>query len=135
MHWSIHRVVADRWDGVLCDEDEIEAPTLEDVLRVIAALDAKTRTMVSLFGPDNSYLCIGGGLGQYVAYASTSDGHLWNLLLDSDDRKAVVLVNPGGQEGDFPARQVLDKSRVLHAARSFFETGVLDAALRWERQI
>jgi len=135
MHWSIDRVVADRWAGVLCDEDEIQTPTLDDVLRLIAALDAKTHTMVTLFGSDNSYLCIGGGSGRYVVYASTPDEQLWNLLLDSDDRKGMVLLNAGGQEGDFPVRQVLDKSHVLHAARTFFETGALDAALRWEKQI
>ena len=131
MNWFVDRVVADKWAGVLCDEVEIQAPTLEDVLRAIAALDAATHTMVSLFGSE-SCLCIGGGAGQYVAYASLPDGRLWNLLLDNEERKEVVLLNAGGQEGDFPGRQVVDKLRVLHAARTFFETGALDTSLRWE---
>ena len=134
MHTFVDRVVADRWSGLLCDESEIHAPTVDDLVRVIEELDAKTQTLVSLYGKEGAYLSIGGGAGQYVAYASTSDEQLWNLLSDSDDRNGIVLLNAGGQEGDFPARQVVDKLRALQAARVFFETGKLDSALRWEKQ-
>lgn len=134
MRWVVDRVVADKWAGVLCDEEEVQPLSLDELSRAVEALDAKTRTMVTVFGVDNSYLCTGGGSGRYVAYVSASDGQLWNLLLD-DERKGVILLNVGGQEGDFPARQVLDKSHVLQAGRTFFETGTLDPALRWEKQL
>ena len=134
MEIFVDRIAADRWEGVLCDEDEIDAPTIDDLDRVIEALDAKTRTMVSLYGQDEQHLCIGGGAGQYVVYASMPGGQLWNLLSASDDRKDVVLVNAGGQEGDFPLRQVVDKETVLQAAHTFFRMGMLDVSLRWEKQ-
>jgi hypothetical protein len=134
MHTFVNRIVTDKWSGLLCDEDEIHAPTVDDLDRVIEELDAKTHTLVSLYGESGAYLSIGGGAGQYVAYASTSDEQLWNLLSDSDDRNGIVLLNAGGQEGDFPARQVVDKVLALQAARVFFGTGKLDFALRWEKQ-
>ena len=135
MLWSIDRLVIDRWSGVLCTEDEVQAPTMGDSLRAIAALNSKTHTMVFLFGSDNSYLCVGGGAGQYVAYVSVSGEKFLNLLQDGDGREGKVLINAGGQEGDFPARQVVDAPRVLRATRTFFETGALDLSLRWEEQV
>ena len=44
------KIVADNWNGVICNEEEISSPTHADVVRVIDELNAKTRTMVSLYG-------------------------------------------------------------------------------------
>lgn len=134
MHNFVDRIVADRWTGVLCEEDEVFSPSIDDLDCVIEALDCKIRTLVSLYGQNDTYLCVGGGGGQYVAYASTSDGQLWNLLSNKSDCMDVVLLNAGGQEGDFPARQVVDKQQVLRAARTFLEIGKLDSSLQWEKQ-
>ena len=123
-----------RADNLLCNDEEIDAPTIDDLDRIIEALDAKIRTMVSLYGQDGSFLSIGGGEGQYVVYVSLPDEQLWNLLSNQENRKGVVLLNAGGQEGDFPCRQVVDKPRALRAARTFFIKGQLDTALQWERQ-
>lgn len=129
----VDRIVADRWSGTLCNEDRIDSPSISDLEHFVDALDAKIRTLINLYGKRGTYLCIGGGAGQYVAYASTHDEEICNLLGDNDDRRTILL-NAGGQEGDFPVRQVVDKNRVLIAARTFFRTGQLDSRLRWEKQ-
>jgi hypothetical protein len=98
MQTFVDRIVADKWRGVLCDEDQIHAPSIADVDRVVDSLDAKTRTLVSLHGKDGAHLSIGGGPGRYVVYASTSDGQLWNLFVDSDDQRGVVLSTPAGRK-------------------------------------
>jgi hypothetical protein len=130
----VDRIVADRWTGVFCDEDETLTPVVGDVDRVVDALDAKTRTLVSLYGRDGAHLSIGGGAGRYVVYALTPDDQLWNLHTDEDNRKGTVLLNAGGQEGDYPASQVVNKGLALQAARTFLAKGELDPRLRWERQ-
>ncbi|WP_431045594.1 Imm1 family immunity protein [Roseateles sp. L2-2] len=63
------------------------------------------------------------------------DGQSWNLVDDSKDHvHEVVLLNAGGQEGDFPLRQVIDQLQTLQAAQTFLRTGELDAFLNWEQQ-
>lgn len=130
----VDRVVADKWTDVYCDEEEITKPSLSDIDDVITALDANVRTFVSLYGQDGTYLAIGGGSGQYVVYASICNEQLWNLLSDKDAGKDIVLLNAGGQEGDFPVRQVVSKLQALQAARTFSLTGQLDTNLLWEKQ-
>lgn len=131
----VSRMTADKWTGVLCGEDETLMPTIEDVGQAVRALDAETRTLVSLYGRGGAHLTIGGGAGQYILYVSTSDAQLWNLVADAKEGKSgVVMLNAGGQKGDFPARQVLAQPQVLQAAQAFLQTGALDSSLRWERQ-
>jgi hypothetical protein len=135
MNWSIDRVVSDTWSGVLCAEDEIRGPSLDDMFMAIELLDAEIHTIVTLFGCDGLELCIGGGQGRYIAYVSASDQDFWNLLSLDDDRHDAVLLNAGGQEGEYESRQIIDKPSVLRAAKTFFDTGLRDSALRWEKQV
>jgi hypothetical protein len=134
MQMFVNRVVTDKWIDVYCDEEEIETPSLADIDLVIDALDAKVRTFISLYGQDGTFLAIGGGSGQYVVYASICNEQLWNLLSDKDVGKDIILLNAGGQEGDFPARQVVNKLQALQAAHTFALTGQLDSNLLWEKQ-
>lgn len=132
----VDRVIADNWEGVYCGEDEIRHPSLADIDQIVDALDAKVRTLVTIYGQDGCYLTIGGGSGQYVVYASICDEQLWNLLSSGEDKdKGTVLLNAGGQEGDFPLRQVVSKSQMLQATHTFFLTGQLDSTLLWEKQM
>jgi len=134
MDTFVDSIVADDWTGVLCSEEEIAAPSVVDLDRVIDALDAKTRTLVSLYAQDGANLTIGGGAGQYVVYLSTPDEELWNLLADDPDRKSTVILTAGGQEGDYPARQVVNKQRARQAGYAFLLTGQMDTSLPWEKQ-
>lgn len=134
MDTHVGYLLADKWDGVYYTEEKVILPTILDINRVVEALDAQIRTQVLLFSSADAYLSIAGGAGQYVSYAATSDGLLWNLLSSNDDDKSTILLTTGGQKGDFAARQVVDKGRALQAARTYYLTGQLDPQLRWEEQ-
>jgi hypothetical protein len=97
-------------------------------------MDAKTRTLISLYGLDGSYLAVGGGAGKYVVYISTVEEEFWNLLKQHSEKNGIVMLNAGGQDGDYPSRQVVDKESALRAAKTFFRTGNRDASLSWEKQ-
>ena len=94
-------------------------------------LDAKEYTTVTLCGDDDAHLAIGGGAGQYVVYATYDNIKFWNLLSGAPSG-TVILLNVGGQEGNYQARQVIPMDAALHAARVFFETGQLDPESIWE---
>lgn len=129
----IDRIVTDQWRGVYCNEQEMHSPSISDIDRAIKALDAETHTIASLYGQNGAYLNVGGGNGKYIVYVSTKEGELWNLLSGSED-VGVILLNVGGQEGDFPARQVVGKDFASRAAETFFGSGKMDADLMWEKQ-
>lgn len=128
------RMVADKWSGVLCVDEEIYSPTIKDLECFVDALDASVRTLVSLYGPDDSSLSIGGGSGRYIVFFSATDGSFWNLVADSDWGDELIRLNVGGQEGEFVAKQVVGKDEMLRAARTFFCTGRLDPRALWEKQ-
>jgi len=135
MAMFVELLVADIWTGVDCEEEEVRSPSIPDLEYAITALDASVRTTVCLYGIDGSFLTIGGGGGQYVVYVTTPDEQFWNLLAEDSDLKGIILINIGGQEGDFPARQVVNEQRALQASRTFFRSGELDSSLRWEVQV
>jgi hypothetical protein len=84
-------VIADRWTGVSCNETKLDAPIIEELDNITAALDAKARTLVTLDGKNGAYLYIGGGAGRYVTYASIKAQQLWKLLSDNADAETVLL--------------------------------------------
>jgi hypothetical protein len=128
----VSRILADRWRGAQCDEDVIESPSADDFARALAALDARERTMLCLHVPDGRQLTIGGGNGKYVVYAALSKDEFWNLLIETAEN-GTVSVTAGGQEGDFPAEQVVDQTQALRAGLAFMESGKLDPTLCWKR--
>lgn len=127
-------ISADHWSGLENDEEEIGSPALDDLYRLINALNAKDRTLVCLGGQHGSHLAIGGGGGQYIVYISDPNQQHWNLIAESEDRQAVISLIAGGQDGDYPARQVVDKNSAIKAAASFFLKGERDPSLHWELQ-
>ena len=46
----------------------------------------------------------------------------------------TVMLNAGGQEGDYPAGQIVNLDQVQTAARAFFVGLQLEPSLQWERQ-
>lgn len=123
----------DSWRGVLNDEWHVDAPSCDEVSKAIERLDAKAFTMVTIQGPGEQHLAVGGGAGRYVVYATFDNCDFWNLLAATvDDR--TVLLNAGGQEGDYPACQIVDLDQAQRAARAFFEGLQLEPSLRWQKQ-
>lgn len=128
-----HRIHGDRWAGVLNHEWHLDAPTFDDVNRALDRLDAKIYTMLTLQGVGEQQMTIGGGAGRYIVYATSENEEFWNLLRPAagDD---IVFLNAGGQEGDYPARQVVNIVQARAAARKFFAQQQRDPDQTWERQ-
>lgn len=123
----------DLWDGVTCDEFLIESPTEAEVRQAIDALDAQTRTALTLDREEAS-LTVGGGHGHYVVFVTVGDDQeFWNLISEPAESD-VIMINIGGQEGDYPARHVVDKEHATCAAICFLKSGRRDATQTWELQ-
>lgn len=123
----------DLWAGPLNHEWNNLRPRIEDFDAALAKLDAAERTMITIQNSDESHLAIAGGNGRYVVYACFNDQEFWNLIQD-DQAGGIILLNAGGQEGDFPARQVVDFDQASAAGRYFFQFQKMDPSLNWERQ-
>jgi hypothetical protein len=123
----------DHWHGSTCDEICIESPQDADVTRAIDALDSTSRTTVTLERA-NASMTVGGGQGQYVVFVAVGeDEEFWNLLSEAD-ATGIVMINIGGQDGDFPARHVVDHKKAARAALCFLESGRRDPTLTWALQ-
>jgi Immunity protein Imm1 len=122
----------DCWKGVLNEEWHVDA-TWEDVERALNRLDAHEYTIIAIQADGEAHLVIGGGAGHYVVYATFDNNEFWNLL-SAQTSARVVLLNVGGQEGDYLTKQVVTVDLAVAAAKTFFLHGELDPSLLWERQ-
>lgn len=84
--------------------------------------------MLTIQGPGEQHLAVGGGSGRYVVYATFDNCDFLNLLAATVDDGSVLL-NAGGQEGDYSARQIVDLTQAEKAARAFFAGLRLDPRL------
>ena len=128
----VWQLVADKWSGIRCEEEIAHDPSEDDFLLAFANLNARDRTTLCLEARNGRRLVIGGGGGSYVVYCSFSDDEFWNLTSSATTNERVMLC-AGGQEGDFPARQIVDADHARQAGLSFIKHAQLDSGLRWER--
>jgi hypothetical protein len=122
----------DKWDGLSCSEEIVDSPRLSDVERLVTLLDASTRTIMTLDAGAEQHMAIGGGGGRYIVYTQEQNGDLFNLISPTAT-DGIVMLNAGGQEGDYPARQIIDFKTTLQAAAFYFEHAHRDERLHWER--
>ena len=123
----------DRWQGVLNHEWRIDRASPVDLESVLDRLDARTHTIITIQGEGEQHLTIGGGAGQYVVYATFDNDQFWNLLR-SQPASGTILLNAGGQEGDYPAEQVVTKEQARAAGLVFLHAGRLDPSQQWQKQ-
>lgn len=124
----------DFWHDNDCEGSVLESPTSSDIVAAVKALDASARTTVTLQADGQHHMTIGGGNGQYLVYSTRDNDNFFNLLGDAH-AEGDVLLFVGGQEGRYPARQIIGQERAITAAVTFALTGSLDATLEWEEQI
>ena len=127
------RIHGDRWDGALNDEWQVDRASDSDFEEALLRLDAQVYTMLTIWDEDDAGLTIGGGAGRYVVYATFGNEDFWNLLR-SEPADGMVLLNAGGQEGDFPANRVVDIEQAAAAGRVFLYSRRLDPSQRWQKQ-
>jgi len=112
----------------------IENPMWEQVEAAILALNGRNLNDVYL-EPDDSqpqtYLCIGGGAGQYIASGSVNGEYFPTLMNYRSPAEPKVKLIVGGQLGDYPGNYIADLESVLFAARCFFESGEFDGPINW----
>ena len=125
-------MVGDHWEGTRATEWEIEAPDAADLERAVRRLDAVVYTLVIVVAGAEHHLTVGGGAGNYVVVV-TFDNQVFFTLLRSEYADGIVMVNAGGQEGDYPADQVVGATQALQAARFFLQTGGRDDTQQWSK--
>lgn len=123
----------DRWEGMLNHEWRVDRASSADLELALDQLDARSHTMVTILREGEQHLTIGGGAGQYVVYATFDSEQFWNLL-HSQPATGTILLNAGGQEGDYPAEQVVTKEQALVAGIAFLDAGRLDPSQQWQKQ-
>jgi len=123
----------DRWDGVLNHEWHTDNPSEAELEHALLRLDAKQYTMVTIAADQDKHLTIGGGAGRYVVYAAFDNEDFWNLVCP-EPAGGTVLLNAGGQEGDFPAAQIVTLEQARAAALVFLNSRQLDPGQQWEKQ-
>ena len=127
------KLSGDRWHGVDNRQWERDRISIDDFVRALESLDESRQTMLTIQVGDEAHLTVAGGNGRYVVYATFDNEEFWNLL-GSDSSTETVMLNAGGQEGDFPTRQIVDLDKALSAGLVFLESRQLDPSQQWERQ-
>jgi Immunity protein Imm1 len=123
----------DRWDNEYNFDWRDENPTYSDFDFALERLDAKTYTMLTIQLDGDAHLTIAGGAGQYVVYATYDNEEFWNLLRP-EAASGTVMLNAGGQEGDFSASQVVNLEDARSAGLYFLTKRRLDFSQNWEKQ-
>lgn len=131
---TIRRLVICDWQANGRHDTVIESPSWPQIETAIRSLN--NRNLNDLYlepeeGGEQTFLCIGGGSGQYIASGSVNGQRfptLSNCAADADSKIDLIV---GGQLGDYPANYVVDLASVLAAARSFFESGTFASSVDW----
>ena len=125
------KAVADEWSGVHCGETEYEDISWSDLQKLINRLDARKYTMVIISPGEDNNLTIGGGGGQYVVVATTNGDRFFEVSRDLPGEKSTVLLNVGGQEGDYPAEMIVDEVTATACAMTYLRSGTMDDRFTW----
>lgn len=130
---SERTIFGDSWQGVTNAEWLVSQPTWDEVANALSRLDARKYTLVTIQGPGEQHLAVGGGSGRYVVYATFDNSEFWNLL-GGLDKGEPELLNAGGQEGEYPQAQIVTYEQAREAAFAFFLNLQLEPSLIWVRQ-
>ena len=115
----------------------VHDPTWDEVQQMIELMDGRECTSLILEHTEEDYLTIGGGGAQYICeiYKQTapSDFHFWNLV-DPNPRVTEPVRMMVGVEIYVEPQNCVDRSAVIRAAKTYCESGAVDATLPWERE-
>ena len=128
----IVKLVTDTWDGRSVEETTKESPSWDDVVAAIKRLDADKRTLVAADSWGETQMLIGGGAGKYVVSVSRSDEELFTLINSDAKANDRVLLNAGGQTGNFPSQEIVDYETTIQAANWFYKHNEPAPQLVWK---
>ncbi|MBR8836757.1 MAG: hypothetical protein DSM106950_22755 [Stigonema ocellatum SAG 48.90 = DSM 106950] len=124
-------MTTEKWMGNKNEGDLIENPNWSQIETAIRELNGESKSLVTLGANEDTYMSIGGGAKKYIVTA-TFDNLNFYILIDSPKSEQIETLVVGGQKGNYPANQCVDLLHCLLAARTFTESGKLDALLIWE---
>jgi Immunity protein Imm1 len=124
-------MTTEKWVGNKNSGDFIENPNWSQIETAIRELDGESKTLVTLGVDEDTYMSIGGGGNIYIVTV-TFDNLNFHILIDSSKSERTEELVVGGQKGNYSANKCVDLLRCLLAARTFVESGKLDALLTWE---
>ena len=124
-------LIRDNWNGRINDEQTIKEPSLSRVIGFLDALDQDKRTSFSITIDSCKSLTVGGGLGKYVVYVTDEDGNFHSLTND-DALDGTIMINIGGQEGDYDQGIVVNKTVASEVIEVFISSEKLDPRYVWE---
>jgi Immunity protein Imm1 len=126
------KLVVNRLDGDW-EPRHGENPTWEQIETAIRQLDGERRTLVILgVGDPVPHMAIGGGEdGKYIVYA-TPDNMSFHTLVNPGAPPGRCMLTAGGQRGDYDLKICVGLREALLAAKTYAESGQIDAGLTWE---
>jgi hypothetical protein len=127
------KLSGDRWLGMDCADWDVESPSWPAVESSIRRLDQAEFTIVSLHSDGEAHVAIGGGAGRYIVYETPDNFTFFNLLSEQAGNDWVIVA-VGGQEGSYPAIQVVDVETALRAAHAYWQSQQRDSTLVWVEQ-
>ena len=128
----VFKLSAEKWVTNSNQGELIKDPNWIQIEAAIRELDGKSKTLVTLKSDDETYINIGGGKsGKYVVTATFNNTKFYVLVdLSKSDEIETLVVD--GQKENYAAKMCVDLLHCLVAARTFTESGKLDALLDWE---
>lgn len=119
------------WQGVSYQETNIDDPTWEQISMAIQELNNENRNDLYLTTDTDTWLGIGGGVGQYLLTGENGDDIFPTLVDPRKKTEPRIYLTVGGQIGDFPANWIHDLVQTLEAAHDFYENDGYSVNLNW----
>jgi hypothetical protein len=119
------------WQGASCQEMMIENPTWEQIKMAIQALNNDNLNDLYLHTDNDTWLCVGGGQGQYLLTGASGDNAFPTLIDQNRQSQPKISLTVGGQTGDYPANAVHDRAQTLTAVQDFYDNGGYTANINW----
>lgn len=124
-------LIADEGSGLNSRESNLDDFTWADVARLIKRLDARKYTTVSLKVDENNHLTVGGGNGRFIVTVTAEGDRFFDLVHPAPTDKSSIRLNVGGQEGEYPADQVVDEDTAVACAMTYLKSSKMDERFVW----
>ena len=110
-------------------------PTWEQIEEALLELNGKDKTLLIIAAGDPvPHMGIGGGDGKYICYATEDNSSFDNLENPLAGEGEFVSMVAGGQRSDYRAALCVGLDTVVKAAKTYAESGKLEAGLHWKHQ-
>jgi hypothetical protein len=124
-------LITDEWSEVNSRELNLQDFTWADVARLIKRLDARKYTLVSLKVDENNHPMVGGGNGRFIVTVTAEGDRFFDLVHAAPTDTSNIRLNVGGQEGEYPADQIVDEDTAVACAMTYLKSSEMDERFAW----